>query len=108
MEQCRIEEESIAFLKWELNHHLSEDLNELGMPICDVAVIEMLGEWEELGWTGIDRHVGMSYRTLESEELRCDLGNDGKSSRRMFGLETEVYMSICWPQRDERCLRKSR
>ena len=64
------------------------------MSICDVAVIKMLGEWEELGWTGIDWHVGMSYCTLESEELRCDLGYDGKSGCGMFGLETEVYTSI--------------
>ena len=78
------------------------------MSICDVAVIEMLGKREELGWTGIDRHVGMGYRTLESEELRCDLGNDGKFGRGMFGLETEVYMSVCWPDGIERCLRKSR
>jgi len=60
------------------------------MSICDVAVIEMLGEWEELGRTGIDRHVGMGYCTLKSEELRCDLRDDWEFGSGMFGLETEV------------------
>lgn len=91
MEEGGIEEQSVPLGKFKLDHLIVEYLYEFGVTVCDVPVVEVLGEWEELGRARVDGHIGMCDGTLESQELRGDLGDDRESGSGVFSLEAEVW-----------------